>query len=361
MANPEHVEVVKQGREAIDRWRQAHPGGRLSLRKAKLSDIDLHLANLSGAQLSSADLFLTVLSRADLSNADLSRANLSSADLRGAELSRAELIGAELFAADLTGANLSGANLSGANLGGANLSNANLSGASLIGAEMYGAILYQARCVRTTFYGVDLSQVRGLGRMQHFGPSSIDIDTLIESCRNAEGERILGIGAFFRDAGVPQALLEGLPGILAEIKYRTCFIAYGEPDRAFAERLHDDLVSRRVSCWLYSMDATPGERAWPEIPRRRQEVEKLVVLCSAQALALDGVLKEVEEQTDEDLDKMVPVSLDNLWKEPGFKVMRGDRDLKPFLLERNYVDFSGASLYEKSLEQLLKGLERKQS
>lgn len=120
-----------------------------------------------------------------------------------------------------------------------------------------------------------------------------------------------------------------------------------------------NLESRGVSCWLYAMDATPGERTWEEIGKRRREAEKMIVLCSAQALVRDGVLKEIEEQIDEDPDKMVPVSLDNLWKERGFRVMRGNRDLKPFLLERNYADFTKS--YQEALERLIKGLERRQS
>ena len=73
----------------------------------------------------------------------------------------------------------------------------------------------------------------------------------------------------------------------------------------------------------------------------------------------DGALKEIEEQIDEEPDKMVPVSLDDLWKEDGFKVMRGNCDLKPFLLERNYADFSDNSLYHQSVERLLTALIRK--
>lgn len=40
MANPEHVEVVKRGREAIRRWREQHLGARLDLREAVLCEVD---------------------------------------------------------------------------------------------------------------------------------------------------------------------------------------------------------------------------------------------------------------------------------------------------------------------------------
>ncbi len=86
----------------------------------------------------------------------------------------------------------------------------------------------------------------------------------------------------------------------------------------------------------------------------------MVAICSAHALVRDGFLKEIEEQIDEESDKLVPISLDDLWKQPGFKVMQGTRDLKPFLLERNYADFANLP-YEEAFERLLKGLRRKEA
>ena len=91
---------------------------------------------------------------------------------------------------------------------------------------------------------------------------------------------------------------------------------------------------------------------------KRREAEKMIVLCSAKALIRDGVLKEIEEQIDEDPDKIVPISLDDTWKESGFPVKRGQRDLKPFLVERNYADFGDKSKYEDALDRLLNGIER---
>jgi hypothetical protein len=85
----------------------------------------------------------------------------------------------------------------------------------------------------------------------------------------------------------------------------------------------------------------------------------MVVICSAAALIRDGALKEIEEQIDEDPDKMIPISRDNLWREPGFRVVRGSHDLGPFLRDRNYADFCDESCYEESLQRLLKALRRK--
>jgi uncharacterized protein YjbI with pentapeptide repeats len=337
MANPEHLAVVGQGKEAIAEWRRAHPRKRLDLSGADLRRADLRRADLSGADLSGANL-----TWADLSRANLTWVNLSRANLMRANLSRA----------DLGLANLSWANLSRANLGRVLLFITYLRAADLTEAD-----LSQGMLGRTVLADVDVSQVAGLATVKHIEPSTIGVDTLIRSFRGAGNTLTPELAAFFRGAGVPQELLEALPRILAEVKYYTCFVCYGQPDLEFAQKLCKDLEARGVSCWLYDMDATPGERTWREIGRKRREAEKMVVLCSAKALVRDGALKEIEEQIDEDPDKMVPISLDDLWKEKGARVMRGDRDLKPYLLDKNYADFANLS-YEEALERLLAGLKR---
>jgi uncharacterized protein YjbI with pentapeptide repeats len=319
MADPEHVEVVKSGTRAIARWRQEHPKETL---------------DLSGADLSRANL-----SEADLSGADLSDANLSGAYLTGAYLILTDLSWANLSSADLTSAILVLAKLRRASLAGTNFESAN-----------FGATL-AADC--------NLAQCVGLGAVKHAAPSSIGVDTLVASFRGAGTRLTPELETFFLGAGVPKELLAALPQILAEVPYCTSFVCYGEPDKTFAERLVGDLKARGVSCWLYSMDATPGEPIWREIGRKRRELEKMVVLCSIGGLMRPGARKEIEEQIDEETDKIVPVSLDNLWKEPGFAVVGSQRDLKPFLLGRTYADFSDESAYEASLDRLLQGLRRK--
>jgi len=154
-------------------------------------------------------------------------------------------------------------------------------------------------------------------------------------------------------------LVQQIPKIIGGIKYNSAFICYGQPDLAYAEKLKKDLVSRGVSCWLYSLDSTVGERTWREITQKRREAEEMIILCSSQSLIREGPLKEIEEEIDENPEKIIPVSLDNIWKQNGFPVRRGHRDLKPFLLERNYADFSLQSLHKQSLDKLLEALKLK--
>jgi hypothetical protein len=342
--NPEHVAVVRQGREAINTWRRGHPDQRLDLIEAYLTVADL--------------------ARADLFGANLGLANLGLANLAGANLTGAHLLRADLTVANLSGANLSGANLSGADLIAANLAGADLTGASLLltriqGAKLGGVQFGGARFDGTVISLCDLSVARGLESAIHERPSSIGVDTLMWTFRGAGNQWTPELRKFFANAGIAQELLDQLPGIIAEVKYYSCFIAYGEPDRDFAERLYQDLGARGISRWMYAMDSTPGERTQREIGLKRREAEKFIVLCSAQGLVRDGVKKEIEEQMDEDPDKIIPISLDEMWKHSGFQVVRSGRDLKPFLLERNYADFGQGRDYAQGFQRLLRALQRK--
>jgi len=143
-----------------------------------------------------------------------------------------------------------------------------------------------------------------------------------------------------------------------EIMYFNCFISYGQPDLKFAKKLCADLQTKGVSCWLYDVDSMPGQRTSKEISAALSAAEKVVVLCSANSLVRDGILKEIEKLIDETPDKIVPISLDELWKHTGFKIIRGSRDLKPFLLDRNYADFASKRRYPENLDRLLMGLRR---
>jgi len=57
MANPEHIEIVKQGAEAIRQWREKNPDAPLDLIRAELREVNLSEADLDGANLSEAELY----------------------------------------------------------------------------------------------------------------------------------------------------------------------------------------------------------------------------------------------------------------------------------------------------------------
>jgi Pentapeptide repeats (8 copies) len=130
MANPDHLERLKQGKQGVDAWnawRRQEPSVR-----PELDGVDFSGANFRGVDFTWADL-----READLSGADLTWADLFEASLVAAELARANLAGALLQRADLNRANLIEADLVEAELPLANLVDARFDGANLTGAHLW--------------------------------------------------------------------------------------------------------------------------------------------------------------------------------------------------------------------------------
>jgi uncharacterized protein YjbI with pentapeptide repeats len=203
MANPKHLELLRQGVRVWNAWRKKEPFIEPDLRKANLRGANLSGADLSTAYLNAADLREANLSKAMLSAAHIGWTNLTGSDLSMARLGHANYRGRNLIAAQLPGANLAkvnltradlyrtnlysanltkvtacsalfneanlaevkftGANLREAHLVGANLSRADLSGASLNGADLGQALLIEANLTNANVTGCHVYGISAWG------------------------------------------------------------------------------------------------------------------------------------------------------------------------------------------------------
>jgi hypothetical protein len=136
----------------------------------------------------------------------------------------------------------------GADLSGADLSEANLKDALLDDAN------FETATVGSTIFGdIDLSSCRGLDPVDHDGPSTLGVDTIIRS----KG-RIPEI--FLRGVGLPDEWITYLPSLVGDgIQFFSCFISYSSSDKPFAIRLHDSLQSKGIRCWIDEKHLLPGD------------------------------------------------------------------------------------------------------
>src|SRR6266567_1629225 len=159
--------------------------------------------------------------------------------------------------------------LSGANLKDANLSGATLNGADFRGADLSGADFSNAYVLLTIFAEVDLSTVKGLDSINHFGPSTIGIDTIYISQGNISE-------AFLKGAGVDDTLIAYIRSLIGKpIEYYSCFISYSSKDEAFANRLYADLQNNNVRCWFAPEDMKIGDKIRPRIDESIHIYDKL--------------------------------------------------------------------------------------
>ena len=347
MPNPEHVEIVKQGVEAIVEWRDSHPDERLDLANADLSGADLSDADLSDAYLFGANLRRAVLRRADLGLADLHRANLHGADLRGAYLFRADLGGADLSGtnlrqSELEWADLTEADMTSADLRDANLWFSNLNAAELNGTNMSGALLHE-----TTLADVELSGVKGLELIRHQGPSIIDERTLRKSWPLPE--------EFLRGVGLSDETIAFYRATLGKaIEFYSCFISYSSKDQEFAERLHADLQDKGVRCWFAPEDLKIGERIRPGIDEAIRLHDKLLLILSEHSVSSQWVEQEVETALERERKQertvLFPIRLDDA-------VMESKGGWAALIRNtRNIGDFRKQDAYQQAFDRLLRDL-----
>ena len=376
MADQQHLDKLRLGAEAWNKWRREAHLARPDLTEADLTGANLTLANLTGANLidadlTGADLTGTDLTRAILTGAILTQANLIRANLTETDLARADLTGTDLFGANLTltnliearltQANLTGANLARANLARADLTRANLTRASLVGADLTQANLVKANLARanlagtrlgwTVFGDVNLSMVDGLDSVEQFGPSTIGIDTIYGSQGNIPE-------VFLRNAGVPDTFLTYMRSLIGQpFDFYSCFISYSTKDHAFAERLHADLQSKGVRCWFAPEDMKIGDEIRPRIDEAIRLYDKLLLVLSEHSVASTWVKKEVETAFEKEQQQqrlmLFPIRVDDTVMQTSqawATDIRRMRHIGDFRNWKNHDD------YKKALIRLLRDL-----
>jgi uncharacterized protein YjbI with pentapeptide repeats len=301
----------------------------------------------------------------DFANANLEKANFANADLRSANLSGANLKEAILVETTLVGDNLSNADLSrsyliNAYLNGANLSETNLSGASFVRAYLNGAKLSRADMNKaimgwTTIGDVDLRYIRGLDTLQHIGPSTIGIDTILRS----EGE-VPEI--FLYGTGATDAFIDYVRSLTrTPINFYSCFVSYSSRDEALARRLRDDLRTQGVRCWFAPEDMKIGDKIRARIDEAISLQDKLLLLLSKHSIASTWVESEVEaalEKEDRQQREMLfPVRIDDAviqTSQAWAATLRRTRHIGDF------TRWTDPREYQKAFERLLHDLKAEQ-
>ena len=398
MPNQTHFEMVKQGVETWNKWREENPEiepdlsdvdfSGLKLNNANLSDTDLRRTNLKntdfrGANLVRADLRASNINQTSFNLAKLREANFSESYLRKSDLSEADLarayfirtdlvkvdlcetfltkadfrwaylIGTDLRKADLTQADLRWAHLSESNLSEASLINANLIKASIIKSNLHHCNLKGALLAWTHFGDVDLSLTKELYAAQHYGPSSIGIDTIMRSDGKIPE-------TFLREAGVPDNIIQNM-ALLTEkgLSHQSCFISHSGKDLEFAEKLYTDLQNNGVRCWFASEDMKIGKKTWDSIYHYIRMRDKILLILSEDSISSDWVEEEVNAALSEEHQRKKPIFLPIRVDDA---VLDSDQAWAEYINKtRNICDFSNwkdHDAYHQALDNLLNELKK---
>lgn len=336
MADPEHLEILKQGVEAWNEWRRDKPTISPDLSHADLIGQTLLGIDFSGVELSGAILYESSLAWANLSSASLHYANFQEAILLGANFS-----GASFAHTDLLGADLSQANLRETLLYYTFFLNAKLVDVDFSGSIMCGV----------AFGDNDLSVVKGLETVRHSAPSAVDTGTIYRSKGNIPE-------IFLRGCGVPEDFITYMRSLVVQpIQFYKSFISYSSKDQKFADRLYADLQNKGVRCWLATEDLKIGAKIRTGIDEAIRLHDKLLLVLSKYSVVSDWVEQEVETALERERKEkrliLFPIRLDEtvMKVEGGWPALiRNTRNIGDF---RRWKDHDA---YQKAFDRLLRDL-----
>lgn len=337
MANTKHLKILKQGVEAWNKWREENPKITPDLRNAKFKG-----AKLSGVNFSQVDLRMANLNNSDLSNANLKVANL---------------VLAELTKTNLAGADLSWAKIYETKLYRTNLSNATLNHTRLIGTIFWKTYLKDsdfefAHLAETIFTDVNLSDVKNLGKCNHYGPSNIDHRTLMRSGDLPK--------EFLSGSGLPDSLIEYYHSLLNQpIQRYSCFISFSSKDDEFLKKLLPDLRDNGVTCYFAPEDLKIGDKIRIGIDEAIRVHDKLLLILSKNSINSQWVEQEVEKALEKERDEtplvLFPIRIDDSvfdTKDGWAPYVKNSRDIGDF---SNWKDHDS---YKKAFDRLLRDLKR---
>ncbi len=141
MANENHLEILGQGAEEWNKWRQENPDITPDFGWANMPAMDLRGYDFENANLKLAFCKSCNFTGANLKNSNLYGANLENTNCSKADFSGANLEGALIKDAVLTGSNLSDCNFRLVNLEGSNFEGADFSGCKKLKADQLSKAL----------------------------------------------------------------------------------------------------------------------------------------------------------------------------------------------------------------------------
>ncbi len=174
------------------------------------------------------------------------------------------------------------------------------------------------------------------------------------SLRGAEDIRALVAPA---TAAIRSIVAKTPPRAEEAIDFSSCFISYSWIDKEFAAKLHDDLQSVGVRCWLDFKELKTGDPIPQQLDRAIQEHDKVLLVLSGGSVKSAWVRTEVEHalRLERARQKTVlfPIRLDDAV----FKVKEVPQLAQ--LREKYIIDFSNwqdKHLYQRSFSKLVRDL-----
>jgi hypothetical protein len=239
------------------------------------------------------------------------------------------------------------------------LCKAGLIGTNFREATLEGTVFREAGPGGTIFADIDLSTAKGLDAVNHYGPSTIGIDTIYKSRGKIPD-------AFLRGCGVPDEFIAYIGSMVGRpIEFYSCFISYSTKDQEFAERLHNDLQGKGVRCWFAPEEMKGGRKLHEQIDEAIRLHDKLLLILSEHSMNSNWVKTEIanarEREKREGKQLLFPITLVPFEAIKQWKLFDADigmdsaREIREYFIP-DFSNWKDHDSYQAAFQRLVKDL-----
>jgi uncharacterized protein YjbI with pentapeptide repeats len=346
VANEEHLKILKQGAKVWNRWREDCPWITPNLSESRLYDFNLEGADLISTNFDEAAILNCNLSNALLNNAEMFRTMLYKTELIQANLSKSNLVYTVFDYSCLEKAILQDTSILNAKFNDVDFRDTDFSRATMSG---------------NAFINVDLSLAKGLESLNHWGSSTIGIDTLYKSAGEIPE-------SFLRGCGIPDDFITFIPshfGVQQAIQFYSCFISYSTKDEEFARRLYSRMRDEKLRVWFAPEDIKGGEKLHEQIERAIQLHDRLLIILSEESMRSEWVMTEIRRARKTEVEqkrrKLFPIRLVDFEAIKNWERFDADSGMDIAAEVRSYhipdfSDWKNHDSFEKGFARLLRDL-----
>jgi hypothetical protein len=346
MDREDAIKLLKSGKKGVNEWNAWRA------RNLAIAPPDLQGANLNNADMRRAFLKNMLLCDADLRGADLRQTNCSGTDFSGSKLGGSHLVEADFGRANFTETDLTAADMRSTDLWAANFDMTILTSTKMANASVGS----------THWIDVDLSGVADLASIQHLGPSTISVATLLKSNGRIPESFLIG-------CGVPQNLVEYLSGLIAgmqPIQFYSCFISHSSKDKDFARRLHGRMQQEKLRVWFDEEDMKAGRKLHDQICEAIRVYDKLLLILSPDSMNSEWVKTEIfharQKELREKRQVLFPIRLCDFDTIKKWQCVDADtgkdlaREIREYYIPGDFQNWKDHDAFEAAFAKLLQDL-----